>query len=123
MKTIKRIIAVVLLIVTVLLACYMCKTCSRLKDTDNNLENYQNASFYTKDVGISLTILEDYSAKYLCDGTETSLTFKDFSDGVLEYISEDKAYSFVVVDSNELFDVTSKNLLKRSKYYEEENSI
>lgn len=123
MKTIKRIIAIVLLIVTVLLACYMCKTCSRLKDTDNMLEDYQNTSFYTEDAEINLTILEDYSAKYLCDGSEIDLTFNDFSDGVLEFISEERAYSFVVVDNDELFDVASKNLLKRSKYYEEENSV
>lgn len=123
MKTIKRIIAIVLLIVTVLLACYMCKTCGRLKDTDNTLENYQNTSFYTENAKITLTILKDYSAKYLYYDSEISLTFKDFSDGVLEFISEEKAYSFVVIDNDKLFDISSKKLLKRSKYYEEENSV
>lgn len=123
MKTIKRIIAIVLLIVTVLLACYMCKTCGRLKDTDNTLENYQNTSFYTENAKITLTILEDYSAKYLYNDSEISLTFNDFSDGVLEFISEEKAYSFVVIDNDKLFDISSKKLLKRSKYYEEENSV
>ena len=108
MKTIKRIIAVVLLIVTVLLVCYMCKTCSRLKGIDNTIEDYKNTAFYTEDGKITLVILEDYSANYNVEGNEIVLTFKEYKDGVLDFYTEENAYSFVALNDGSLFDVNTK---------------
>lgn len=123
MKTIKRIIAVVLLIVTVLLVCYMCKTCSRLKGIDNTIEDYKNTAFYTEDGKITLVILEDYSANYNVEGNEIVLTFKEYKDGVLDFYTEEKAYSFVALNDGSLFDVNTKEILIRSSVYEKENSV
>ena len=123
MKTIKRIIAVVLLIVTVLLVCYMCKTCSRLKGIDNTIEDYKNTAFYTEDGKITLVILEDYSANYNVDGNEIVLTFKEYKDGVLDFYTEENAYSFVVLNDGSLFDASTKEILIRSSVYEKENSV
>ncbi|MBO5067495.1 MAG: hypothetical protein J6C62_03740 [Clostridia bacterium] len=123
MKTIKRIIAVVLLIVTVLLVCYMCKTCSRLKGIDNTIEDYKNTAFYTEDGKITLVILEDYSANYNVEGNEIVLTFKEYKDGVLDFYTEENAYSFVALNDGSLFDVNTKEILIRSSVYEKENSV
>ena len=123
MKTIKRIIAVVLLIVTVLLVCYMCKTCSRLKGIDNTIEDYKNTAFYTEDGKITLVILEDYSANYNVDGNEIVLTFKEYKDGVLDFYAEENAYSFVALNDGSLFDANTKEILIRSSVYEKENSV
>ena len=123
MKTIKRIIAVVLLIVTVLLVCYMCKTCSRLKGIDNTIEDYKNTAFYTEDGKITLVILEDYSANYNVDGNEIVLTFKEYKDGVLDFYTEENAYSFVALNDGSLFDSSTKEILIRSSVYEKENSV
>jgi len=123
MKTIKRIIAVVLLIVTVLLVCYMCKTCSRLKGIDNTIEDYKNTAFYTEDGKITLVILEDYSANYNVDGNEIVLTFKEYKDGVLDFYTEENAYSFVALNDGSLFDANTKEILIRSSVYEKENSV
>ena len=123
MKTIKRIIAVVLLIVTVLLVCYMCKTCSRLKGIDNTIEDYKNTAFYTEDGKITLVILEDYSANYNVDGNEIVLTFKEYKDGVLDFFTEENAYSFVALNDGSLFDANTKEILIRSSVYEKENSV
>lgn len=123
MKTIKRIIAVVLLIVTVLLVCYMCKTCSRLKGIDNTIEDYKNTAFYTEDGKITLVILEDYSANYNVEGNEIVLTFKEYKDGVLDFYTEENAYSFVALNDGSLFDVNTKEILIRSNVYEKENSV
>ena len=123
MKTIKRIIAVVLLIVTVLLVCYMCITCSRLKGIDNTIEDYKNTAFYTEDGKITLVILEDYSANYNVEGNEIVLTFKEYKDGVLDFYTEENAYSFVALNDGSLFDVNTKEILIRSSVYEKENSV
>ena len=123
MKTIKRIIAVVLLIVTVLLVCYMCKTCSRLKGIDNTIEDYKNTAFYTEDGKITLVILEDYSANYNVDGNEIVLTFKEYKDGVLDFYTEENAYSFVALNDGSLFDASTKEIFIRSSVYEKENSV
>lgn len=123
MKTIKRIIAVVLLIVTVLLVCYMSKTCSRLKGIDNTIEDYKNTAFYTEDGKITLVILEDYSANYNVEGNEIVLTFKEYKDGVLDFYTEENAYSFVALNDGSLFDVNTKEILIRSSVYEKENSV
>lgn len=123
MKTIKRIIAVVLLIVTVLLVCYMCKTCSRLKGIDNTIEDYKNTAFYTENGKITLVILEDYSANYNVEGNEIVLTFKEYKDGVLDFYTEENAYSFVALNDGSLFDVNTKEILIRSSVYEKENSV
>lgn len=123
MKTIKRIIAVVLLIVTVLLVCYMCKTCSRLKGIDNTIGDYKNTAFYTEDGKITLVILEDYSANYNVEGNEIVLTFKEYKDGVLDFYTEENAYSFVALNDGSLFDVNTKEILIRSSVYEKENSV
>ena len=123
MKTIKRIIAVVLLIVTVLLVCYMCKTCSRLKGIDNTIEDYKNTAFYTEDGKITLVILEDYSANYNVDGNEIVLTFKEYKDGVLDFYTEENAYAFVALNDGSLFDASTKEILIRSSVYEKENSV
>ena len=123
MKTIKRIIAVVLLIVTVLLVCYMCKTCSRLKGIDNTIEDYKNTAFYTEDGKITLVILEDYSANYNVEGNEIVLTFKEYKDGVLDFFTEENAYSFVALNDGSLFDANTKEILIRSSVYEKENSV
>ena len=123
MKTIKRIIAVVLLIVTVLFVCYMCKTCSRLKGIDNTIEDYKNTAFYTEDGKITLVILEDYSANYNVEGNEIVLTFKEYKDGVLDFYTEENAYSFVALNDGSLFDASTKEILIRSSVYEKENSV
>ena len=123
MKTIKRIIAVVLLIVTVLLVCYMCKTCSRLKGIDNTIEDYKNTAFYTEDGKITLVILEDYSANYNVEGNEIVITFKEYKDGVLDFYTEEDAYSFVALNDGSLFDANTKEILIRSSVYEKENSV
>lgn len=123
MKTIKRIIAVVLLIVTVLLVCYMGKTCSRLKGIDNTIEDYKNTAFYTEDGKITLVILEDYSANYNVDGDEIVIIFKEYKDGVLDFYTEENAYSFVALNDGSLFDTNTKEILIRSKVYEKENSV
>jgi len=123
MKTIKRIIAVVLLIVTVLLVCYMCKTCGRLKGIDNTIEDYKNTAFYTEDGKITLVILEDYSANYNVEGNEIVITFKEYKDGVLDFYTEEDAYSFVALNDGSLFDANTKEILIRSSVYEKENSV
>ena len=123
MKTIKRIIAVVLLIVTVLLVCYMCKTCSRLKGIDNTIEDYKNTAFYTEDGKITLVILEDYSANYNIEGNEIVLAFKEYKDGVLDFYTEENAYSFVALNDGNLIDTNTKEILIRSSVYEKENSV
>ena len=52
MKTVKRIVAVIILVVFVLLVGYSCYTGSRLTNYPQDLDGYKNKNFYTNDGGM-----------------------------------------------------------------------
>ena len=60
MKTVKRIIAVVILCVVVLLVGYSCYTGSRLTSYPQNLDGCKNRTFFTNDGGMVATNAEEF---------------------------------------------------------------
>ena len=87
-KTVKRIIAVVLLLVTVLLIGYSCYTGSRLASYPQKLDGYLNATFRTKQGGI-LSFTDEY-AWYQTEGEEVVLlTVESYENGIITMLRDE----------------------------------
>ena len=111
-KGVKRMIAVVLLIVTVLLVGYSCFTGSRLASSSNNLDGYKRRVFMSKDGGIVAFTDENiwYGAG---DGKIILLEIKEYKEGVISMEREERVYEFIAIDEVTIFDCQTKELLIR----------
>ena len=111
-KTGKRILTVIILILTVLLVGCLLYTGNRLANYPNTFNDYKRAIYDGKDD--TMVVFTDDGAWY---GTENSevilLEFVDYSDGVITMKKNDKIYRFVAVETDTLYDETSKNFLMR----------
>jgi hypothetical protein len=112
-KGIKRMIAVVLLIVTVLLIGYSCYTGSRLASPPNDLEDYKR-HVYTSKSGSILAFTDDNIWYGTDDGQIILLERKDYKDGVISMEREGMIYEFIAIDEEILYDCQTKELLVRS---------
>ena len=113
MKTVKRIIAVVILCVVVLLVGYSCYTGSRLTSCPQNLDGYKNKTFYTNDGG--MVAFTDEYAWYQAGGQDVILLkIKSYEQGVILMMKDDKEYIFTAVDNDTIYDEqTELFLVKR----------
>ena len=112
MKTVKRIIAVVILCVVVLLVGYSCYTGSRLTSYPENLDGYKNKTFYTNDGG--MVAFTDEYAWYQAGGQNVILLkIKSYEQGVILMMKDDKEYAFTAIDGNTIFDEQSNMILER----------
>ena len=113
MKTVKRMIAVVILCVVVLLVGYSCYTGSRLTSYPQNLDGYKNKTFYTNDGG--MVAFTDEYAWYQAGGQDVILLkIKSYEQGVILMLKDDKEYAFTAVDNDTIYDEqTERFLVKR----------
>ncbi len=103
MKTVKRIIAVVILCVVVLLVGYSCYTGSRLTSYPQNLDGYKNKTFYTNEGG--MVAFKDEYAWYKIDNYRlVLLKYKSCQGGVLVLVKDNTEYTFTAIDSDTLYD-------------------
>ena len=116
MKRIKRIIAVVILCVVVLLVGYSCYTGSRLTSYPQNLDGYKNKTFYTNDGG--MVAFTDEYAWYQAGGQDVILLkIKSYEQGVILMMKDDKEYAFTAVDNDTIYDEQTKEILTKGARY------
>ena len=116
MKTVKRIIAVVILCVVVLLVGYSCYTGSRLTSYPQNLDGYKNKTFYTNDGGM-VAFTNGY-AWYQADGQNVILLkIESYEQGVILMMKDDKEYVFTAVDNDTIYDEQTKEILIKGARY------
>lgn len=118
MKTIKRIISVVLLIVIVLAVCYVFHTCSRLTSAPYKIENYVNVGYCSDDYTVTFVVYEDRTADYKVEGNTYKLVYEKEENNVFDFRYEDGIFSFVQIDNGELFDCQSNKFLVRGAAYD-----
>ena len=111
-KTVSRILAVVLLIVTVLLVGYSCFTGSRLASYPDSIDGYKQSAFQS-DKG-TMVVFTDEKAWY---GTSTQgmqlLEINEYKEGVISMKREEQIYEFVAIDEKTIYDTQTKELLTR----------
>ena len=111
-KGVKRIIAVVLLIVVALLIGYSCHTGSRLANSPDNLDGYKRYLFRSK--GGTMVAFTDENVWY-GTGEESMilLEINEYKEGVISMSREEQNYEFVVIDEKTIYDTQTKELLIR----------
>ena len=116
MKRIKRIIAVVILCVVVLLVGYSCYTGSRLTSYPENLDGYKNKTFYTNDGGM-VAFTDEYAWYQTREQEIVLLKILSYEQGVLVMVKDDKEYTFTVIDNDTLYDEQTKEILTKGGRY------
>ena len=111
-KTGKRILAVVLLILKVLLVGCLVFTGNRLANYPENLDGYKRVVFEGKDN--TMVAFTDDGAWYGTGENEVILLeITDYTEGVITMKKNETVYRFVAIDENTIYDENSKNLLTR----------
>ena len=111
-KGIKRIIAVVLLIVVVLLIGYSCHTGNRLAKSPDDLDGYKRYIFRAKDG--TMVAFTDESVWYgVGDEPLILLEINEYKEGVISMQREETIYEFVAIDEKTIYDMQTKELLIR----------
>ena len=111
-KTGKRILAVVILILTVLLVGCLVFTGNRLANYPENLDGYKRVVFEGKDN--TMVAFTDDGAWYGAGENEVILMeITDYREGVITMKKNETVNRFVVIDENTIYDENSKHLLTR----------
>lgn len=111
-KTGKRILAVVLLILTVLLVGCLVFTSNRLADYPKDIEEYKRATFIGKDG--TMVAFTDNGAWYNANKNEVILLeITGYEEGVITMTKNNENYRFVAIDEQTIYDENTKRLLTR----------
>ena len=111
-KTGKRILAVIILILTVLLVGCLAFTGNRLANYPDDIDGYKRAVFEGKDN--TMVAFTDNGAWYGIGEEEIILLeTTSYEEGVITMVKNETTYRFVVIDANTIYDENSKQLLTR----------
>ena len=111
-KTGKRILAVVLLILTVLLVGCLVFTGNRLANYPKDIEEYKRATFIGKD-GTMVSFTDD-GGWYNAGRSEVILLeITSYEEGVITMVKNSQTYRFVAIDDKTIYDESTKQFLKR----------
>ena len=111
-KRIRRMIAVVLLIVTVLLIGYSCHTGNRLANYPDTLDGYKRYIFRAK--GGTIVAFTEESVWYgTGDEPMVLLEINEYKEGVISMQKEEIIYEFIAIDEEMLYDCQTEDLLVR----------
>ena len=111
-KTGKRMLAVLLLILTVLLVGCLVFTSNRLADYPKDIGEYKRATFIGKD-GTMVAFTENGAWYSVGENEVILLEITDYSEGRITMKKNDTTYRFVAIDEQTIYDETTKNLLTR----------
>ena len=111
-KEVKRIIAVVLLIVVVLLVGYSCHTGNRLANFPEDLDGYKRYVFKAKE-GTMVAFTNENVWYTTGDEPMILLEINEYKKGVILMQREEEYYQFVAIDEKTIYDVQSEKLLIR----------
>ena len=111
-KTGKRILAVVILILTVLLVGCLVFTGNRLANYPENIDGYKRVVFEGKD-NTMVAFTEDKAWYGTGEEQVILLEIISYEEGVITMKRKDVTYRFVVIDETTIYDENTKILLTR----------
>ena len=115
-KTVKRILAVVLLLLTVLLVGCLVFTGNRLADYPKEFKDYKSVVFGSKD-GTMIAFTENGALYDMAENAVVMLGFTDYSEGVITMEKQGTVYTFVAVGKDMLYDTHTNQILTRRGAY------
>lgn len=111
-KRVRRILAVILLTVTVLLVGYSCYTGSRLANSPDDLKVYERYVFRSN--GGTMVAFTDENVWYGSGGEAVILLeIIEYKEGIITMKREEQNYEFIAIDESTLYDMQTKELLIR----------
>lgn len=111
-KTVKRIIAVVLLLVTVLLIGYSCYTANRLASYPDTLDGYKNMVFRANDG--TMVAFTGENIWYAEQGEDmVLLVTESYEEGVITLKYNEETLLFVAIDEDTLYCPASEQFLRK----------
>ena len=116
MKRIRRIIAIMILCVVVLLVGYSCYTGSRLTDYPKEIDGYKDMTFYSNDGGM-VAFTEKHAWYFTEEQGIILLTLAGYEDGVIKMTRNEKEFYFIAVDNDTLYDEQTKRILTKGARY------
>ena len=111
-RTGKRILAVALLILTVLLVGCLVFTGNRLANYPDDLEGYRRVVFEGKD-NTMVAFTENEAWYHAGEDEVILLEITEYADGVITMCKGDMEYRFVAIDEKTLYDENTKQFLTR----------
>ena len=111
-KTGKRILALVILTLTVLLVGCLVFTGNRLANYPRGIDDYKRAIFDGKD-GTMVAFTDDKAWYGTGENEVILMEITDYTEGVITMKKNEMVYRFVAIDKNTLYDENSKRLLTR----------
>ena len=111
-KKSKRILAVIILILIVLLVGYVVFTSNRLASYPKDISEYERMIFEGEED--TMVVFTENGAWYGAGGGEIILLEqKSYEEGVITMVKNNKKYRFVAIGRNALYDENSKRILVR----------
>ena len=111
-KTVKRLIAVVLLLVTVLLIGYSCYTANRLASYPDTLDGYKNMVFRANDG--TMVAFTGENIWYAEQGEDmVLLVTESYEEGVITLKYGEETLQFVAIDEDTLYCPASEQFLRK----------
>ena len=107
LKTVRRIIAVVLLIALVLLIGYSCYTGNRLTNYPDTLDDYKKCTFEAKD-GTMVAFTNENVWYGVGDEPMILLEINEYKEGVISMERDEQVYEFVAIDEKTGFMSSSR---------------
>ena len=104
MKTVKRIMAVVSLLLVIWVIGYFCMTGSRLFSNESNEESLKGTFYQYNNKEYFLEITDTLEAKLYTQGIGKALTYDSFEDGIITFLDGETPYHFAVLPEG-LFDM------------------
>ena len=111
MKTVKRVFAVILLVLLIWAIGYLVHTGSRLFNNSSNQEDYRGTFFEVNSKEYFLEIADKLDAIYYHQGIGKKLIFQEYKDGVLIYLDGEAKYQFIVLPEG-LYDLQLRVVLR-----------
>ena len=111
-KRVRRILAVILLTVTVLLVGYSCYTGSRLANSPDDLNVYERYVFRSKG-GTMVAFTEENVWYGTREETMFLLEISEYKEGVITMKKDEQIFEFMAIDETTIYDCQSGELLMR----------
>lgn len=112
MTKIRRMIAVVLLIVVVLLVGYSCHTGNRLTSPPDSLDGYKRYVFRAND-GTMVAFMDENVWYGRDDEPMVLLEINEYQKGVISMKREGEKYEFIAIDDVTIYDCQTDRILIR----------
>ena len=111
MKTVKRILAIVFLVLLIWAIGYLVHTGSRLFSNNSNEDAFRGTFYEVNNREYFLEITQELDANFYHQGVGKKLIFQECKDGVLTYLYGEKEYKFAMLPEG-LYDLQLRVVLR-----------